>query len=156
MVTLTRKKQNCISQSTIEVEYVVVVVNFTNIVWIKQLLKGVKEEITKLMILYCDNTSAINISKNLVMHTNIMHISINYHYLRKLVQEKEVKMGNIKTKEKIVDIFTKELPKDAHDYLKGKYPYQRLSKKYEKWHTSNKLIDICLHIDAVDLTLGAS
>ena len=46
LVTQTGKKQNCISQSTTEVEYVVAVVNCTNIVWIKQLLKGMKEEIT--------------------------------------------------------------------------------------------------------------
>ena len=61
LVTWTRKKQNCISQSTAEAEYVVASVNCTNIVWIKQLLKGMKEEIIEPVILYCDNTSAINI-----------------------------------------------------------------------------------------------
>ncbi len=35
LVTWTSKKQNYISQSTIESEYVVVVVNCINIVWIK-------------------------------------------------------------------------------------------------------------------------
>lgn len=35
LVTWTNKKQNSISQSTIEAEYVVVAVNCTNIVWIK-------------------------------------------------------------------------------------------------------------------------
>ena len=67
MVTWTSKKKNCISQSTAKVEYVDDAVNYTNIVWIKQLLKGMKEEITKPVILYYDNTSAINISKNPVM-----------------------------------------------------------------------------------------
>ena len=115
LVTWTSKKQNCTSQSTVEVEYVVATVNCTNIVWIKQLLKRMKEEIIEPMILYCDNTSAINISKNLVMHTKTKHIAIKYHYLRELVQDKEVKMEYVNTKEKIVDIFTKELPKDTHE-----------------------------------------
>ena len=44
-----------------------------------------KEKIIELMILYCDNTSAINISKNPVMHTKTEHIAIKYHYLRELV-----------------------------------------------------------------------
>ena len=75
-----------------------------------------KEEIIELVILYCDNRSPINISKNLVMHRKIKHIAINYHYLRELVQDKEMKMEYVNTKEKIVDFFTKALPKDAHEY----------------------------------------
>ena len=87
-----------------------------------------KEEITKPMILYCDNTSVINISKNLVMHTKTKHIEIKYHYLRELVQDKEVKMEYVNTKEKIYDIFKKALPKDAHEYLRGKIGVIPLSK----------------------------
>ena len=79
-----------------------------------------KEEITEPVILYCNNTSAINISKNPMMHTKTKHIAIKYHYLRELVQDKEVKMEYVSTKEKIVDIFTKALPKDGHEYLRGK------------------------------------
>ena len=79
-----------------------------------------KEEIIDPVILYCDNTSVINISKNLVMHTKTKHIEIKYHYLRESVQDKEVKMEYVNTKEQIVDIFTKSLPKDAHEYLRGK------------------------------------
>ena len=65
-----------------------------------------KEEITKLVILYCDNTSAINISKNLVMHAKKKHIAIKYHYVRGLVEDKQVKMEYINSKEQIADIFT--------------------------------------------------
>ena len=51
-----------------------------------------KEEITEPVILYCDNTSAINISKNPVIHAKIKHIAIKYHYVRELDEDKEVKM----------------------------------------------------------------
>ena len=110
LVTLTSKKQKYISQSTPETKYVVAVVNCTNIVWIKQLLKGMKEDIIEPVILYCDNTSSINISKNHMMHTKTKHIAIKYHYLRELVQDKEVKMEYVNTKENIADILTKALP----------------------------------------------
>ena len=124
----TSKKQSCTSPSTAKAEYVVVAFNCTNIVWIKQLLKGMKEEITELVILYYDNTSAINISKNLVMHTKTKHIAMKYHYLRELVQDKEAKMEYANTKEKIIVIFTKASPKDAHEYLRGKIEVIPLSK----------------------------
>ena len=69
-----------------------------------------KEEIKEPMVIYCDNTSAINISKNYVMHTKVKHIAIKYHFLRELVQDKKVRLEYVNTEEKIEDIFTKTLP----------------------------------------------
>ena len=82
LVSLTSKKQNYISQSIVEAEYVAASVNFSNVVWLKQSLKEMKEDIIEPVIIYHDNTSAINISKNLVMSTKTKHIAIKYHYLR--------------------------------------------------------------------------
>ena len=79
-----------------------------------------KEDITDPVVIYCDNNSDINISKNPTMHTKTKHIAIKYHYLRELVQYQKVKVDYVNTKEKIADIFTKDLPKDSHEYLRGK------------------------------------
>ena len=79
-----------------------------------------KEEITKPVVIYCDNTSTIKISNNHVMHTNTKNIAIKYHYLRELLQVKEVKLEYVNTKEEIVDIFTKALANDSFVYLRGK------------------------------------
>ena len=86
-----------------------------------------KEEITKPVTLYCDNTSAINISKNPVMHAKTKHIAIKYYYVRELVEDKQVKMEYINSKEQIFDIFTKTLPKDAFEYVRGKLGVKPLS-----------------------------
>ena len=42
LVTWTSKKKNCTSHSTKKIEYVVAVVNYSNIVWFKKLLEGMK------------------------------------------------------------------------------------------------------------------
>ena len=62
------------------------------------------------------------------MYTKTKHIAIKYHYMRELVQDKEMKMEYVNTKEKIVDIFKKALPKNAHEYLRGKLGVIPLSK----------------------------
>ncbi len=62
------------------------------------------------------------------MHTKTKHICIKYHYLSELVQDKEVRLEYVNTKEQIVDIFTKTLPKDAHEYLGGKLKVIPLAK----------------------------
>ena len=106
------------------------VVNYSNIVWFKQLLAGMKTETKDLVVIYYDNNSAINISKDLVMHSKTKYIAIKYHFLRELVQDKEVTLEYANTKEKITNIFTKPLPKDAFLYLRGKLGVIPLSKAH--------------------------
>ena len=54
------------------------------------------------------------------MHTKTKNIAIKCHYLRELVEDKEVRMECVNTKEKLANIFTKPLCKDLHEYLRGK------------------------------------
>ena len=79
-----------------------------------------KIEIKEPVVMFCDNTSAINISKNLVMHSKTKHIAIKYHFVRELVQDKEIRLEYVNSKEQIADIFTKPLPKDAFLYLRDR------------------------------------
>ena len=118
LVTWISTKQGCISQSTAEAECVATTTNCSNIAWIKQLMKGMNMKILEPIIIFCDNASAINISKNPVMHAKNKHIAIKYHYLREQVQEKEVILEYVQSKEQLADIFTKPLPKDTFEYLR--------------------------------------
>jgi hypothetical protein len=68
----------------------------------------------------CDNSSAISISKNLVMHSKTKHILIRYHFLRDQVTKKIDKIMYVDTKEQIADIFTKPLPMSTFENLHQK------------------------------------
>ena len=65
----------------------------------------------------CDNTSAINISKNVVMHSKTKHIPIKFHFLQEQVTENNIKLEYIGTKEQVAYIFTKPLPREIFEYL---------------------------------------
>jgi hypothetical protein len=86
----------------------------------KQTLKDIQVEYNQPISILCDNTSAINISKNHVMHSKTKHIPIKYHFLREQVTEHNVKLEYIGTKEHVVDIFTKPLPREVFEYLRQK------------------------------------
>lgn len=58
--------------------------------------------------------------KNLVQHSKMKHVSIKYHFLREKVNEEEVKLEYISTKEHIVSILTKLLPVDTFVYFRDK------------------------------------
>ena len=62
-----------------------------------------------IMCIFCDNTSAINLSKNPVQHLKSKHIEIRYHFIRDLVEEKIVWLNFINTDNQKEDIFTKPL-----------------------------------------------
>ena len=64
------------------------------------------------------------------MNTKTKHIAIKYIFLRELVQEKEVRLEYVNTKEQIADIFTKPLPKDVFLYQRGKLGFIPLSKTH--------------------------
>jgi len=85
-----------------------------------QILKDIKVIYDEPIPIFCDNTSDINISKNLVMYSRTKHISIRYHFLREKVAENEVKLEYVPTKDQVADIFTKALPKDTFQYLQEK------------------------------------
>ena len=70
------------------------------------------------IIINYDNTSAINMSKNHVMHSKTKHIPIKYHFLIEPVSQKIVKLEYVDTKEHIVDIFTKPLPNEYFEHLR--------------------------------------
>ena len=82
------KKQDCISQSTNEAEYVATTNNYYQVMWMKQMLKDIGIEFLEPIIIYCDKTSTITMSKNHVFHSKTKHISIKYHVLREKVTKK--------------------------------------------------------------------
>ena len=110
LVSWLSKKQSSISLSTAEAEYIDALDYCTQILWMKEALKDVDICIDQSITVYCDNTSAISLKKNPVMHSRTKHIPIKYHFLREQVAEQKNILEYISTKQQIVDIFTKPLP----------------------------------------------
>ena len=77
------------SLSTVEAEYIAANNFCTQLFWMKHMLEdyGI---ILDYLTIYCDNTSSINISKNLVQHSRTKHIDIRHHFIRELVENKIV------------------------------------------------------------------
>ena len=73
--------------------------NCTQTIWMKHVLSGFKVPISEPVSIFCDNTSAINISKNPVLHARTKHFELKYHFLREKVQNKEVVLEHVSSKE---------------------------------------------------------
>ena len=96
------------SLSTVEAKYIAAGSCYTQLLWMKKLLHdyGIPQDT---MCVFCDNTSAINFSKNPIQHSKSKHIEIRYHFIRDLVEERVVCLEFIRIDNQKADIFTKPL-----------------------------------------------
>ncbi|KAJ9546733.1 LOW QUALITY PROTEIN: hypothetical protein OSB04_019276 [Centaurea solstitialis] len=108
LVSWTSKKQNSVSTSTAEAEYVATGSCCAQVLWMKNQLLDYGFQLSKIPI-YCDNTSAIAIVNNPVLHSKIKHIEIRYHFIRDHVMNGDVELHFVPTEYQLADLFTKLL-----------------------------------------------
>ncbi|XP_057427435.1 secreted RxLR effector protein 161-like isoform X1 [Lotus japonicus] len=75
LVTWSSKRQNTIALSTAEAEYVSAATYCTQTIWMKNHLEDYGLSLKKVPI-YCDNTAAISLSKNPILHSRAKHIEV--------------------------------------------------------------------------------
>ena len=69
-------------------------------------------------MIFCDNSSAIALSKNSVFHKRTKHIDTKFHYIRELVNNGEIILEHCRTQEKFADILTKPLGQKSFEFLR--------------------------------------
>ena len=69
------------------------------------------------MVVYYDNSSTIDISKNPVQHSKTKHIEIRYHFIKNLIERKIVCLEYIPNERQNADIFTKPLNRSKFETL---------------------------------------
>ena len=110
------KKQNLVSLSTAEAEYIVAGACCSQILWIAQQLRDLGVDLKGIPI-KCDNTSAICITKNPVQHSRTKYIEVRYHFIRDHVEKGHITLSFISTENQLADIFTKPLSLDRFAYF---------------------------------------
>ena len=110
-------KQSCITDSTMEAEYVAACEAAKEAVWLRKFLVclEVVPEADKPMTLYCDNSGAVANSKEPRSHKRSKHIERKYHLIREIVQRGDVIVTKIPTLENLADPFTKTLASKVFD-----------------------------------------
>nr|GEZ92953.1 retrotransposon protein, putative, unclassified [Tanacetum cinerariifolium] len=92
---------------------------YASILWIKSQLSDYDIHY-KMVHIFCDNTSAIAISKNPVLHSRTKHIDIRYHFIRDHILKGDIELHFISTEYQLANIFTKPLDERTFTRLKAK------------------------------------
>ncbi|GKE37548.1 retrovirus-related pol polyprotein from transposon TNT 1-94, partial [Tanacetum coccineum] len=108
LVCWSAKKQQSVAMSSAEAEYVAGVRCCANILWMNSQITDYDINYENVPI-FCDNTSAIEISNNPVLHSRIKHIDIRYHFIRDHILKGDIELHFIPTQYQLADIFIKPL-----------------------------------------------
>ena len=68
-------------------------------------------------------------TKKPIYHSRTKHIKITYHFIRDVVEKKEVEVKYVRTQDQMMDIFTKTLPKEKFIYFRDLMGNQEQSLK---------------------------
>ncbi|XP_057864630.1 secreted RxLR effector protein 161-like [Cryptomeria japonica] len=119
LVAWHSKKQECVTLSTVESETIAATACCTQMLWMSYQLVDLAIKISKPMSIFCDNTSAIQISKNPMMHSHTKHIAIKLQFLHEQVSSNEVTLIHVSSQAQVADILTKALPEEQFEQLRG-------------------------------------
>ena len=103
------KKQAVVAQSTTEVEYRVMALGLSEMLWMRSLLFELRVLRSDTVMLHCDNKSAINIANNPVQHDRTKHVEIDRFFIKEKIDSGVLGLEYIKSCEQLVDCLTKGL-----------------------------------------------
>eukprot|EP00253_Pinus_taeda_P018666 PITA_18666 len=117
-ISWASKKQSIVALSTAEAEYVAATAAACQAVWMRRMLRSLGQEQAKATVIFCDNSSAIALSRNSVFHTRTKHIDTRFHYIKELVNNGEIVLEHCRTQEQVADILTKPLDQKSFEFLR--------------------------------------
>ena len=102
------RRQDVVSMSITEAEYIACSEAAKDSQWIRQLLSELGKQTVP--TLYTDNEAALKLTKTQTFHRRTRHNEHRFHYIRELVDQEAIKIVGIKGKDNPADPLTKLLP----------------------------------------------
>ena len=117
-IAWSSRRQQCVSLSTTESEYIALSQAVQELTWLKLFLGELLDQPKMVPTMYGDNQSAIKLVKNPEFHRRTKHIDVRYHYIREKFNEGLFSLEYISSKEQIADIMTKPTPRTRFNELR--------------------------------------
>lgn len=77
-------------------------------IWLKGLFSELNEDL-QISTVFCDNQSAIFLTKDQMFHERTKHIDVRYHFVRDIIARGDIVVSKISTHENPLDMMTKSL-----------------------------------------------
>ncbi|KAJ3570525.1 hypothetical protein NP233_g4340 [Leucocoprinus birnbaumii] len=109
VVSWSSRKQKTVSSSTTEAEYIAAGEATRESIWLHTHLSEWKQPCNGATIMFCDNNSAITLTKDPIHQAWNKHIDVHHHFIREQVENQEIDIWRVSSEDNIADIMTKPL-----------------------------------------------
>ena len=109
-VSWSSKKQEIVSLSTTESEYVAATHATKEALWLRSLIAEVFSPVDGVITLFSDNQSAIALAKDHQYHARTKHIDVHFHFIRWVIDDGKLCLIFCPTNDMVTDSLTKALP----------------------------------------------
>ena len=107
-VSWSSRLQKTVALSSCKAEYIALKEASKELIWLQSLFNQLNIKYNANLI-YCDNKSTIDLSKNSEHYARTKHIDIQYHFIRDCIKNNIFKLLYINTKDQLADALTKTL-----------------------------------------------
>jgi hypothetical protein len=119
------RKQATVSLSSTEAEYKALSDSCKEGLWLRHVLTELALRPNTAIPIHVDNEGAEALAKNPEHHARTKHIHARYHFIRECIQQNEVELLHVSTKDMLADMLTKPLARillEKHRHLFGLVP----------------------------------
>ena len=117
-ISWSSKRQQTVSLSSTEAEYMAATEAAKEAVWIKNFINDLDIGYTVGAVqLNIDNNSTIKVSKNPEFHQRMKHIQVRHNFIRESIRDGHIDARWIPTKDNLADAFTKALGRPTFEKL---------------------------------------
>ncbi|KAG6493852.1 hypothetical protein ZIOFF_048855 [Zingiber officinale] len=120
VISWSSRKQNTVALSSPEAEYSAATSAACEAVWLRRIMADLQQKHTCSTTIFCDNMSAIAMTKNPVFHARSKHIELCHHFIRDLVNKREIHLEFIEINEQPADVLTKPVSLEKLEKFKDK------------------------------------
>lgn len=108
------RKQNCVSLSSTEAEFIALSNACQEVLWIRSLLEDMKQLIDKPTTMLEDNQSCLKLIEEEKLSNRTKHIDTRYHFVKDYIVKGIVNCIYCPTDLMLADLLTKALPPKKH------------------------------------------
>lgn len=112
------RKQNIVTQSSAEAEFVAMTEAVKEAMWIKEASSELCEQGDQPLLVFTDSQSAMAMTDNQNFSNRTKHVDIKYHFVKDMVKKNELKLCYVPTDVNVADIMTKPLGETKTEQLR--------------------------------------
>ena len=111
MISWKSKKQNSVTLSTFEAEFIIISLASQKALYLRALLRTMMEpeSVKHPTTIHCDNQSRIVLAKSPVIHQRSKHIDIKFQFIHDEINQRSILLKYMETEKNVADVFTKPM-----------------------------------------------